>query len=200
MLASRMTQKANDLTLKPSRKKPLQVTGHAHFAMVELRALESMDGLIKRAPPAARLLVLLVRHLAPGGAGAVVVSRTTMMELLGVSMPTVERALRLLIEEGWVQRLRIGGANALAINNRVAWVGKRGQLRHAVFEATVIASRTEQDAMALNPPPARHVPTVRDGEIPLAVGPGTDPPQQIGLDGIDPPALPAGLAAGEIPD
>jgi hypothetical protein len=106
-------------------------------------------------------------------------------------MPTVERALRVLIEEGWVQRIKIGGASALAINHRVAWVGARGDIEHAVFEATVIASRAEQDQMALYPPLSRAVPIIHRGEEILAVGEGRDPPSQRSLSGIE-PALEAG--------
>jgi hypothetical protein len=55
-----------------------------------------------------------------------------------------------------------------------------------VFAATVIASRSEQDAIALNPPPLRQVPVMRRGEIPLMQGPGQEPPSQPELDGIPP--------------
>lgn len=173
------------------------VNEHSHFAMVELRALEAMTELNDRAPKAVNLLLALIRRMQPGAAGVVVCSRETLCELLGASMSTVERSLRLLISEGWVQRIRIGGASALAINSRVAWVGPRGQLTHAVFEATVIASRSEQDAIALEPPPLRQVPMVRSGEIALATGPGSEPPSQPALDGIDPPVARVGEVAAD---
>ena len=90
------------------------------------------------------------------------------------------------MNEGVVQRIRIGSAPALAINSRVAWVGPRGDLSHAVFSATVIASRAEQDAIALAPPQMRRIPTIRRGEEPLLDGPGQEPPSQPELAGILP--------------
>lgn len=156
------------------------------WAQIQLAALEDLRGLMRRAPKAAELLLALIERMRPGSGGVVVASRETMRELLGVSMPTVERALRVLVAEGWVQRMRIGSAHALAINDRVAWVGSRGDLPHAVFHATVIASRGEQDAMALNPPPARRVPMIDAGDQVLAVGPGLDPPSQPELEGLPP--------------
>ena len=132
--------------------------------MIELTALEGIQGLISRAPQAARLLVSLIRRMSPGSAGVVVISREAMREILGVSMPTVERALRVLITEGWVHRIRIGSASALAINRRVAWMGPRGEIQHAIFDATVIASRSEQDELSLNPPPMQRVPILAPGE------------------------------------
>lgn len=180
-----MTTKQSSVTLKATQMRGRPITEHSHFAMVELRALEAMADLNKRAPKAVSLLMLLVRHMSPGGGGVVVVSRDTLRELMGSSMPTVDRALRVLIDEGWVQRIRISGAHALAVNSRVAWIGPRGQLSHAVFEATVIASRSEQDALALEPPPMRHVPMLRPGEALVSTGPGLDPPSQPSLPGID---------------
>lgn len=195
-----MMEKKTTVMLKASKVTGQPITEHAHFAMVELRALEAMTELNARAPKSVSLLLALIRRMSPGSAGVVVCSRETMRELLGVSMPTVERALRVLINEGWVQRIRIGGAHALAINSRVAWIGPRGQLQHAVFEATVIASRTEQDAIALEPPPLRQVPVVMPGEIPLGVGPGLDPPSQPELADMEPPAAVTGSGADLDPE
>jgi len=84
-------------------------------------------------------------------------------------------------DEGWVQRMRIGGAYALAVNDRVAWVGDRSQLKHAVFSATVIASRAEQDAIGLNPPAAKPIPIINEGEGVISYGEGAPPPVQTGF-------------------
>ena len=174
---------------KPVMLKASQMTGDGvtptRFAMVEMRALEELQDLMRRAPRAAELIVCLISRMSAGSGGVVLASRETMRELLGCSMPTVERALRLLIAEGWVQRIKVGGAHALAINSRVAWVGPRGDLAHAVFGATVIASRSEQDAVALTPPPLRHVPTLRDGEHLVPHGDGLPPPSQPPLPGVE---------------
>lgn len=192
-----MMKKTKSLSLKASQKMEGPITQNAHFAMVELAALEGLSALIHRAPKAAQLIVTLIRRMNPGSGGVVVVSRETMRELLDCSMPTVDRALKLLMEEGWVQRIRIGGANALAINRRVAWMGSRGEIQHAVFDATVIASRSEQDALALTPPPMRHVPIMQAGETLIPTGAGEDPPSQPVLTGMEPVAT---LSDGMLPD
>lgn len=181
-----MMVKRKTTTIRATQKMGHTITQDAHFAMLELKALEGLADLIKRAPKAAELIVLLVRRLERGSGGVIVCSRQTMRELLGCSMPTAERALRLLIEEGWVHRIRIGGVSALAINHRVAWVGPRGDIQHAVFGATVIASRTEQDDLSLNPPPMKKIPVIEDGEDVLTIGSGLNPPSQEGLDGFHP--------------
>ena len=178
-----MMKKAKQVSLKATQATGRPITENNHFAMIELHALEGLSGLIRRAPKAAQLAVALIRRMQTGSGGVVVCSRETMRELLECSMPSVDRALKLLMEEGWVQRIRIGGAHALAINHRVAWIGSRGKIQHAVFGATVIASRSEQDAIALDPPPLRYFPIVQPGEDVLPYGEGLEPPSQQELDG-----------------
>ncbi len=177
-----MVTKSSSVRLKSS-----QVTGRPiTWAQLNLAASEDLRGLIGRQPKAAQLILALIEKMEPGGGGVVVASRTAMSELISSSLTTVDRALRLLAEEGWIQRMRIGGAFAMAINYRVAWVGPRNDIQHAVFGATVIASRSEQDAMGISPPPIRHVPMLHPDDIPLMQGPGLDPPSQPDLDGIPP--------------
>jgi hypothetical protein len=177
-----MMPKPKKTMLKASQMKGGAIT----WAQLNLAASEDLRGLMRRNRSAAELVLALIERMQPGAGGVVVVSRQAMTEILECSMPTVERALRILIEEGWVQRIKIGGAHALAINHRVAWVGSRGDIQHAVFGATVIASRSEQDALSLNPPPIRAIPVMRRSEIPLMDGPGQEPPSQPDLDGVPP--------------
>ena len=99
------------------------------WAQLNLEAAEDLRGLVMRNRWAAALVLALIERMDASGGGVVVCSRETMKELLQCSMPTVDRALKVIIEEGWAQRIKIGRANALAINSRVAWVGSRGDLR-----------------------------------------------------------------------
>lgn len=157
------------------------------WAQVSLKAMEEISDLVDRNPHAAKLLLRLMRRMENSGQGGVVVlSRQTMAEILNTSLPTADRALRLLIKEGWCQRIKVGGAHALAINAQVAWTDIRGKLDFAVFSATVIASRKEQDAMALSPPPMRELPMVGRDEYALVMGPGMDPPSERELEGMPP--------------
>lgn len=178
----KMMPKRNKVMLKASQMTGSPIT----WAQLNLAASEDLRGLMRRNRYAAELVLALIENMQPGAGGVVVVSRQTMAEILNCSMPTVERALRILIAEGWVQRIKIGGAHALAINHRVAWVGQRGDIQHAVFGATVIASRSEQDALSLTPPPIRPIPVILRGEVPLMEGPGQEPPSQPDLDGVPP--------------
>lgn len=156
-------------------------TGPMTFSMIEKAALLEMDQLIAKEPTAARILNHLIRLTEPGTGGVVVISRATLAAMLGVSDPTVGRAIRVLVEGRWVQRLRVGGAYALAVNTAVAWTGPRGDMERAVFKATVVASRTEQDADALSLTTAdlRRAPTRLPGEYVLPVSEAAPPAQEV---------------------
>lgn len=173
--------------LSTPRLKATQLTGRPiTWAQLNLEASEDLRGLMRRNRWAAELVLALIEKMEPGGGGVVICSRETMRELLDCSMPTIDRALKTIISEGWAQRIKIGGTPALAINSRVAWVGPRGDIAHAVFYATVIASRSEQDEISLNPPPIRPIPVMHRGEQPLMEGKGGKPPSQPDLDGVHP--------------
>lgn len=173
--------------------------GFAHFAMVEKSALHNLDELMQVDMQAARLIISLIRLIEPGSGGVVVISRTAMAELLGVSLPTVQRALKTLVGGHWVQRIKIGGAYAIAVNKAVAWVGPRGQLDHAVFAATVIAARSEQDDTGINPGVLRQLPMAFPGEDILPVGESKPPAQEL-IPGTEQVARMADPKPGDICD
>lgn len=115
------------------------------FAMVSDEALAHIDMLIKDHPQAARFLMKLIHYLPAGTAGVVVMSRQTACELMDCSLSSIARSINILRSGGWIQTIRISGAYAFAINSRVAWRGNRSDIEHAVFNATVVASRSEQE-------------------------------------------------------
>lgn len=182
--AVKMNTKLKAITGEPLSK--VIQPGPAHFAMIEKVALHNLDVLMKEDMQAARMIVSLVRLMEPGSGGVVVASNRALQELLDVSESTVARALRTLVRGHWIQRIRIGGASAIAVNKAVAWVGPRGEMTHATFSATVIASRSEQDEAALNPGELRQIPMSNPFENVIPVGLEPDPPSQKQLDGIDP--------------
>ena len=141
-------------------------------------------------------MLALIEQMEPGGGGIVVASRTTMAELIGASVPTVARALQVLMNEGWVQRIRIGSAPALAINSRVAWVGPAATCR-TLFSVQPSLRHVPSKTQSPWPPQMRRIPTIRRGEEPLLDGPGQEPPSQPELAGI-PPVVATASAQAEL--
>ena len=187
------------MSSRTSNRPPIHLRAHRsasphhdpmHFVMVEKAGLDWLDELHQKSPPARRVIDRLVRLLSPGNGGVVIASRQALLELMpGMTLRTLARAISTLVQDGYVQRVKIGTANGFAVNERIAWVGHQRERVHAVFSATVVASSTEQDQFALNPPPAKPIPVARLNEMVIAYGPGKEPPAQEHIPGIEPVIL-----------
>jgi DNA-binding transcriptional MocR family regulator len=163
------------------------------WVQTERKAHEDWAGLIGRKPKAAMLLHHLVAKM--GQQNAVVVSQKTLALLMGASLDTVKRALRVLQDERWIQIVKMNGPGTVAayvVNDRVAWGQPRDQLRLSAFSATVVADIEDQDTAALDNVELRRIPALFPGERQLPAGPGIEPPAQPALDGLehDLPSLP----------
>lgn len=170
----------------------------SHWVQTERAAHESFAALITRSPLAAKLMHLLVARV--GDNNAVVISQGVMAELAGASRQGVQKALRILEQDRWLEVRQIGDratVNAYVLNDRVVWHGPRDGLRYSLFSATVIASSAEQpDQSELNRKhelrPLRRLPTIYPGERQLPAGDGLPPPSQPFFNGMEPdlPAAP----------
>ncbi len=156
-----------------------------HWVQTERAAHEAWANLIARKPRAAQLLHHLVAQM--GHQNAVVVSQKVLAQLMGVDTRTVSRSVAVLVEEHWVQVVRIGKGKeaAYVVNDRVAWGQSRDQLRLSTFSATVIADLEDQEVGALEHRELRRIPTLYPGEQQLPSGTGLSPPSQPSLDGME---------------
>lgn len=163
------------------------------WLQTERAAHEAWANLIAEAPKAAQLMHLLVARI--GEHNAVVISQKNLIRLMGASRPTVQRAVKKLRDDLWVEVRQIGDrgtTNAYIINDRIAWRGKRDGIRYSLFSAAVVVSDDEQpDAERLDhQQPLRRIPSIGRGEQQLPVGPGLPPPSEPSLPGME-PDLPA---------
>lgn len=162
------------------------------WVQTERKAHEAWAGLIARQPRAAELLHHLVAHM--GHQNAVVIPQKIIAKLMGRSIDTVQRALRTLEAEKWIQIVKMNGPGTVAayiVNDKVAWGQPRDQLRLSVFSANVIADASDQDAGTLERNDLRRIPTLYPGEAQLPTGAGIEPPSQPSIEGMEPdlPAL-----------
>ena len=160
-----------------------------HWVQTDREAHEAWAILMRKSPAAAELLHLLVARM--GQHNAVVISQATLAELMKRNKRTVSRAVKQLVEGRWVEVRQIGqrgSVNAYVINDRVAWNGKRENMRYSLFSAHVILSETEQpDRDTLNnADPLRSIPSMYPGERQLPSGDGIPPPSQPELPSIEP--------------
>ena len=165
--------------------------GRAQWVQTERSAHEAWARLSVRSPRAAALLHVLVARM--GAQNAVVITQKTLAAMLGCTDRTVRTAVKELVDENWVQIVKLGGLGAAAyvVNSNVGWTQRRDELCTAIFTATVVADRADQDEKTLEHKALRRIPVLYAGEQQLPTGPGEDPPAQPSLDGMEPdlPAL-----------
>ncbi len=156
------------------------------WVQTERRAHEAWAKLIARKPRAAMLLHHLVAHM--GHQNAVVVSQKTLAKLIGIHERTVRRAVADLVEERWIQVVRIGSGKeaAYVVNDRVAWGQPRGELVLSAFSATIVVDQEDQDPATMDNTELRRIPTLYPGEQQLPSGPHEDPPSQPCLPDMEP--------------
>ncbi len=181
----------------PTQHKPGQ------WVQTERKAHEAWAALIARKPRAAMLLHHLVAQM--GHQNAVVVSQKTLAKLMGAHERTVRRAVVDLVEERWIQVVRLGSGKeaAYVVNDRVAWGQPRDQLCMSTFSATVVADLADQDVALLGHGDLRRIPSLYPGERQLPTGPGEPPPSQPTLDdGLLPelPSIPTSTSARDDPE
>ena len=163
-------------------------TPSGRWLQTERAAHEAWAKLIAEAPKAAQLMHLLVARI--GENNAVVISQKNLIRLMGASRPTVQRAVKKLRDDLWVEVRQIGDrgtTNAYVVNDRVAWLGRRDGIRYSLFSAAVVISDDEQpDAAELDrQEPLRKIPSIGRGEQQLPTGPGLPPPSEPTFPGME---------------
>lgn len=155
------------------------------WVQTERAAHEQWAKLIARKPRAAQLLHELVAHM--GNQNAVVVSQKTLSKMLGVHERTVRRAVSDLVNERWIQVVRLGSGKeaAYVVNDQVAWGQKRNSLSLSSFSAQVVANVDDQPPSTLEHMDLRRIPTLYPGEQQVPHGPPSEPPSQGEIEGTE---------------
>lgn len=140
----------------------------------ELRAIADLG-----AKSALALDLLMVLAQSMDKQNAVMISFKAMQQILGKSRPTLDRAVRLLREDNWIQVVKVGTANAYVLNSAVFWTD-RGDKRHmASFGAQIVTTLDEQEK------DLRANPHVKLKRVPTLVG--KDERVVVGTDELPPP-------------
>lgn len=172
-----------------------QTANRGTWVQTERAGHEAWAQLIHHNPRAAQLLHILVANMDEKA--ALVASHKLLSELCGVSIMTIRRSLTVLVDQAFIQTVRIGsergGVLGYIVNSRVAWADSRDNLKYASFSARVLVTSTEQTA-PLEGPELKQAPIMAPGDLQLPHGPGMEPPAQETLNGLLPdiPAIKKG--------
>lgn len=158
--------------------------GNYNFVQVSRAYLKEWRTLTRKSPIASEILMYLVENMGRT-TNAVVCSYTTLMEVTNVSRASVARAVKLLKDDRWVEAVKVGSATAYCVNANAFWQAGRNQKKYAIFQATVIASSSDQDNdfIEKSKQPLRYIPFVGEKtERPIIGNDELPPPDQKDLD------------------
>jgi len=172
----------------PMEKKGKEITeshdsDNHNFVQVSRAYMKEWRLLTRKNALASEILLYLVEYMGRT-TNAVVCSYSTLMEVTGVSRASVARAVKILKEDRWMEAVKIGNATAYCVNAKAFWQAGRNQKKYAVFQATVIASSSDQDSDFLekSKQDLRYIPFVGSKERALVGNDELPPPDQRDLD------------------
>lgn len=113
------------------------------FVQVSRSDLRAIADLGAKSSLALDLLMTLAQSM--DRQNAVMISYKAMEQILGKSRPTLDRAIRLLKQDNWIQVVKVGTANAYVLNTGVFWTDRGDKRPLASFSARVVTTLAEQD-------------------------------------------------------
>ena len=147
----------------PKKQTFVQTERAAHLAWGKLSAHKPMAACCLH-----QLIALMDRQ------NTVCIAHKTLAKMLNIHIRSVNRGVKYLEENGWIQRIQMGSTasvNAYSINSRVAWADKRDNKKFSRFHAVIIADIDDQNEVALSTEELKKVPLIYPpDEIPLPTG------------------------------
>lgn len=112
------------------------------FVQVYPQGWERMRVMMQKNPQAARLFTFIAENI--DGTGAVVATRKTLAEAMGVSEKSITRYSAALVKMGALVVLRVGpGANAYALHPEDVWTSWDDQKPYAVFYTKTLVRKAD---------------------------------------------------------
>jgi hypothetical protein len=118
--------------------------GNPYFFQFRKHNFKLIRKLNEKSPTAANLFFFLVENMLEGH-NSLVVSQEALCEVLEISRMTLHRAIKLLVDEQYVQVLKSGVNNVYCVNADIVWTKRADQLYHARFNASIYLTSSEQD-------------------------------------------------------
>lgn len=118
--------------------------GNAPFYQFRKHNFKLIRKLNVKSPTAANLFFFLIENMLEGY-NSLVVSQDALCEVLEVSRMTLHRAIKVLVDEKYVQVLKSGVNNVYCVNADIVWTKRANDLYHARFNTAVYLTSSEQD-------------------------------------------------------
>lgn len=142
--SQRMADIAADEKSEAEARERAKRSPYDDFAQLNLdpKACQRRRKLILDAPSAYAVYDFLVEHAS--GVNRVTCSMDVIHEALGLSMPTVKRAIKLLKDREFVKIAKSGNTNVYMLDGELTWKSWGTNYRYAEFISNTIVSESEQ--------------------------------------------------------
>lgn len=178
-LRHQLAKMSDVLEAERAERRLLKNMDFVQVSRAELRAIAKLGS---KSSLALDLLMIFAQSM--NKQNAVMMSFKAMELTLGKSRPTLDRAIRLLKQDNWVQVVKVGTANAYVLNQAVFWTDRGDKRKISNFSAQVITTLEEQDKDLRKSPniKLKRIPTLENKERIILGDDKLPPPDQQDLD------------------
>lgn len=113
------------------------------FVQLYVDKLDLIIEMTSENPTAVKVFIWLLQHMDKRN--ALVVSQEALAEAMGLHRTTIFRCTNYLREKKAVDVVKSGSTNIYAVNAQIAWKSDANGKKHALFDAAVYISASEQD-------------------------------------------------------
>ena len=116
---------------------------NSNFVQLYIDKLDLIIEMTSENPTAVKVFTWLLKHMDKRN--ALVVSQQALSESLDIGRTTVYTAVDYLKRKKAIAVFKSGNTNIYAVNAQIAWKSNASGKRHAMFDARVFITETEQD-------------------------------------------------------
>lgn len=111
------------------------------FVQLYRQNIPTMRELMIKSPFASHLLMFILEHM--DNRNSLACSYDVFIEYFGKSRSTVQRAIKVLREQGFVAVFKIGNSNVYTVNPDLAWTDKRTNKKFSKYDGNILVSKKE---------------------------------------------------------
>lgn len=154
------------------------------FVQVQRSELRSISELGAKNNLSLKLLMIFAQTM--NKQNAVMISFEALKQMTNKSRATIDRAIKILKDDQWVQVVKVGTANAYVLNSAVFWTDRGDKKYISTFNASVVTTLEEQEKDLRKAPEInlKRVPIVEHDHERVSVNSSEElpPPDQKDLD------------------
>ena len=141
---TRLRQQLSQMSdLLDAEKAKNRLPKNLDFVQISRSEMRAIADLGTKNPLALDLLMIFAQSM--NKQNAVMISFRAMKQLTGKSRATLDRAIRVLKQNNWIQVVKVGQANAYVLNSAVFWSDRGDKRSMASFSAQVVTTFEEQE-------------------------------------------------------